>query len=73
MAYSKDTTSRYLKSRMALAGMTIAELSKQSGVSEDTIANYTRCATVPRLDTAMALAEALGCTVNDLCGFGEVA
>lgn len=73
MQYDKDRTSRYLKARMALAGMTIADLAKESGVSVDTITNYTRGAAVPRLDTAFALAEALGCTVNDICGFCEVA
>lgn len=73
MAYSKERTSRYLKARMALAGMTIADLAKASGVSADTITNYTRGAAVPRLDTAIALAETLGCTVDDICGYGDVA
>lgn len=73
MAYSKERTSRYLKARMALAGMTVADLAKASGVSADTITNCTRGVTAPRLDTAFALAEALGCTVNDICGYGEVA
>lgn len=73
MQYDKERTSRYLKAHMALAGMTIADLSEASGVSVDTITNYTRGAAVPRLDTAFALAEALGCTVNDLCGCGEMA
>lgn len=72
MPYSREVTSRHLKSRMALAGMTIADLAAASGMSEDAISGYTRGATVPKLDTVFALAEALGCTPNDLCGWEEV-
>lgn len=60
-----------LKVEMAKADMTPAELSDRSGVSVDAIRQYLRGETVPLLETAYKLANALGCTPNDLCGWGR--
>lgn len=69
MPYSKESTARHIKAQMALAGMSVNELADKSGVSKDSIGNYLRGQATPMLDNIFALAEALGCTPNDLCGF----
>jgi transcriptional regulator with XRE-family HTH domain len=60
-----------LKVEMAKADMTPAELAERSGVSVDAIRQYLRGETAPLLETAYKLAAALGCTPNDLCGWGK--
>lgn len=53
---------------MAKADMSAQQLAEKSGVSYDAITKYLRCETMPLLETACKLAEALGCSPNDLCG-----
>lgn len=72
MAYEKDAVARHFKAQMALADMSVEQLSKESGVSVDTIRNVLRGKTSPLLKTTIRLAETLGCTPNDLCGIREV-
>lgn len=60
--------SHNLKVAMAKADMTPKRLAEKSGVSYDAITKYLRCETAPLLVTACKLAEALGCSPNDLCG-----
>lgn len=62
---------RSLKVAMAEADMTPLELAEKSGVSYDAITKYLRGDTAPLLETAYKLANALGCTPNDLCGWGQ--
>ena len=57
-----------LKVAMAKADMDAQELADKSGVSYDAILRYLRGDTGPLLETACKLAEALGCSPNDLCG-----
>lgn len=64
----RTTVRRGLKVAMAEADMTPRELAEKSGVSYDAITKYLRCETTPLLETACKLAEALGCSPNDLCG-----
>ena len=72
MTFDNETFSRYLKSRMALAGIrSYDELADKSGVSLASVTDYMRGASGPLLSTACKLADALGCTVNDLCGYGD--
>lgn len=72
MGYSKDVTARHLAAQMALAGMKKPEdLSVASGVSADAIGKYLRGDSAPLLSTAFALAEALGCSINDICGWND--
>lgn len=59
---------RGLKVAMAEADMTPRELAEKSGVSYDAILRYLRGETGPLLETACKMAEALGCSPNDLCG-----
>lgn len=60
--------SHNLKVAMAKADMTPKQLAEKSGVSYDAITKYLRGDTAPLLVTACKLAEALGCSPNDLCG-----
>lgn len=68
MSELKETIARALRVKRAEAGMSQEELAKRSGVSVDAIRSYERQMSLPLLETAYKLAEALGCTVNDLCG-----
>lgn len=67
----KKTVGHQLKVYRAKAGMrSQAALAEASGVSEAAIATYEAGNAAPLLETTVKLAEALGCTPNDLCGFG---
>lgn len=50
--------------------MTQEDLARASGVSIDAIKSYERADSGPLLETTYKLAEALGCTPNDICEFG---
>lgn len=60
-----------LKVAMAKADMTPQELADASGMSYDSITKYLRGGGGLRLETACKLAEALGCSPNDLCGIDQ--
>ena len=64
----KSRMAHNLKVAMARADMTPRQLADKSGVSYDGVASYLRGDTSPLLETACRLAEALGCSPNDLCG-----
>lgn len=68
MSELKETIARALRVKRAEVNMSQEELAKRSGVSVDAIRSYERQMSLPLLETAYKLAEALGCTVNDLCG-----
>lgn len=68
MSELKETIARALRVKRAEANISQEELAKRSGVSVDAIRSYERQMSLPLLETAYKLAEALGCTVNDLCG-----
>lgn len=68
MSELKETIARALRVKRAETNMSQEELAKRSGVSVDAIRSYERQMSLPLLETAYKLAEALGCTVNDLCG-----
>lgn len=58
-----------LKARIALADKTPNSLAEDSSVSLDGIYRYLRGEISPRFDTVVKLAEALGCSPNDLIGW----
>ena len=64
----KNTVRHNLRVAMAKADMSAQELSDKSGISYDAITKYLRGETGPLLETACRLADALGCSPNDLCG-----
>lgn len=49
-------------------GMTVVELARQLGISRNTLANYESGRTEPTASELVRLADALGCTVQDLLG-----
>ena len=69
MSELKEAIAKCMRIKRAEKGMTQADLAIASGVSSDAISSYERGASLPLLETAYKLAEALDCTVNDLCGF----
>lgn len=70
MDFSKDVFARNMRVRRAELDITQAELANRSGVTADLIWKYEQGITMPGTDKAYAIAEALGVTLNDLCGFG---
>lgn len=69
MTEFKQLFRKRLKVAMAEADMNAEQLSNAADVSIDAIRQYLRAETGPLLETACKLAEALGCTPNDLCAF----
>lgn len=69
MADFKEVVRKRLQVLMAEADMSTSQLAEKAGVNVETIRKYLRGEMVPMLDTAYKLAEALGCTPNDLCAF----
>lgn len=66
--FSTDVMARQLRMWRAGADLSQEQLAKMSGVSVASIQKYEDGLTVPSFERAYALAMALGCTVNDLCG-----
>lgn len=64
----KNRVRHNLRVAMAKADMDAQQLADASGVSYDAITRYLRGEVGPLLETACKLAEALGCSPNDLCG-----
>ena len=56
---------------MAEAEINTAQLANMTNISADTIRKYRRGETAPTLQNIAALAAALHCTPNDLCGFTD--
>ena len=56
---------------MRRANLTRRELVEKSGVSEPAISNYLSGRKTPGIKTTIALAYALGCTIEDLVDYGE--
>lgn len=54
--------------RREAKGMTQQELGNRCGVSDAMVCFYERGQRMPSLPTAAALADALGCTVDELLG-----
>lgn len=69
MSELKNVVRKRLKVLMAEEDLNAEQLAEKSGVSVDSIRQYLRGDTRPLLETAFKLAEALNCTVNDLCAF----
>lgn len=64
----KQIFRRNLRAQLELREMTRDQLAERSGLSPYSIEQYARGETQPLLGNAYAIATALGCTVNDLCG-----
>ena len=53
------------------AGLSQEELAARSGVSAASLIKYESGEMTPGIDKVISMAEALGCTPNDLCGWGR--
>lgn len=72
MPFSKNTLARNMRVRRADLDMSQADLAKRSGLTADLIWNYENERITPGADKAYAIAEALGCTLDELCGFAPM-
>lgn len=70
MGFSKDELAKNLRVRRAELDMTQAELADLSGVNIATINSYENGGYTPGADKLWVLADSLGCTPNDLMGWG---
>lgn len=66
MAYSSEDFASRLRRIRRMADVTQKELSERTGIDSSLIARYEAGAVTPNLNSAYALAEALGVTLDDL-------
>ncbi|ACV22612.1 transcriptional regulator, y4mF family [Slackia heliotrinireducens] len=59
---------RSLKVQRAIKGWSQGELAKESGISQNSIARYESEMSMPGFDAACRLADAFGCTLDELAG-----
>ncbi|MDO4428530.1 MAG: helix-turn-helix transcriptional regulator [Atopobiaceae bacterium] len=71
MPFSKSVFAENMRRRRVVLDMSQAELAERAGVTPDLVWSYENEKYVPGADKACAIAEALGCTINDLCGWGD--
>lgn len=67
--FSKDAFAANLRAERARLDISQEELAKRSGVSTAAVLSYENGAYVPGADKVCALAEVLGVTPNELCGW----
>lgn len=69
--FSKDVFAANLRAERARNDLSQEELAMRSGVSTAAVLSYENGAYVPGADKVCAIAEVLGVTPNDLCGWGQ--
>lgn len=69
--FSKDAFAANLRAERARSDLSQEELASRSGVSAAAILSYENGTYVPGADKVCAIAEVLGCSPNDLCGWGR--
>lgn len=69
--FSKDVFAANLRAERARLDISQEELAERSGVSTAAVLSYENGTYVPGADKVCALAEVLGVTPNDLCGWGQ--
>lgn len=67
----KDTFAERLRLAREKKGMGLKELRETVGASQSAMSHYSTGATLPPLDMAVKIAEALGVSLNWLCGKDE--
>ncbi len=72
MAFSMDTLASNIRTRRRALDLSQSELAERAGLTPDLIWNYERANYTPGADKAYAIAEALGCTLDELCGFAPM-
>lgn len=58
---------RNLYRKMCMAGYTQEELAQETGISTATMSRYMNGTAMPTVRKLMKIADALNCTLNDLC------
>ena len=71
MNYSNEALASNLRAERALCDLSQEELAARSGVSAASLIKYESGEMTPGIDKVISMAEALGCTPNDLCGWGR--
>lgn len=65
----KETFGKKMQLLRKSKGISLKELSEKANVTPTALSNYEKGSREPTITTAFAIAEALGTTINDLCGF----
>lgn len=73
MSFDRDALARSIRGRRAEMDITQAELAERAGVNITTIGAYESGERTPGADKLFAIADALGCTPNDLMGWKATA
>ncbi|MCB7037509.1 helix-turn-helix domain-containing protein [Eggerthella sinensis] len=71
MGYSVEAFSQRLGVKRIAARMSHEGLAAESGIAPELIAQYEQGEATPDLETAYALAVALGCGIDDLAGLPQ--
>lgn len=71
MNYSNEALASNLRAERARRDLSQEELAARSGVSAASLIKYESGEMTPGIDKVISMAEALGCTPNDLCGWGR--
>lgn len=71
MNYSNEALASNLRAERARRDLSQEELAARSGVSAASLIKYESGEMTPGIDKVVSMAEALGCTPNDLCGWGR--
>lgn len=71
MNYSNEALASNLRAERARRDLSQEELAARSGVSAASLIKYESGEMTPGIDKIVSMAEALGCTPNDLCGWGR--
>ena len=69
MDFSKTTLGANIRAERARLDLSQEELAEKAGVSANAVISYEAGAWVPGVDKLWAIAQALGCTPNDLMGW----
>ena len=67
--FSKDVFAANLRAERARSDLSQEELATRSGISTAAILSYENGTYIPGADKVCAIAEVLGVTPNDLCGW----
>lgn len=69
--FSKDVFAANLRAERARSDLSQEELATRSGISTAAVLSYENGTCIPGADKVCAIAEVLGVTPNDLCGWGQ--
>ena len=72
MNYDESMLGRRMKLLMTARGMTQGQLADQCGINDATVSAYVNGSMTPGIDKVWRIAEALGVTPNELCGWSEL-